>query len=247
METANSIWLTILILISAILYSAVGHAGASGYLSAMALFGIEPNIMKPTALILNIIVAIIASWKFYRAGMYSWNVLLPFALPAIPFAYYGGAITLPGQFYKPIVGAILLISAIKFFIETKSFEKEDVNKIPIWQAVLIGAGIGFLSGLTGVGGGIFLAPLLLFFRWAETKQTSGICAMFILANSIAGLAGQITKIPELPNVIWLWAFVVIIGGYIGAEFGSRKLNNPTIRKLLAVVLLIAGFKMIFAV
>jgi uncharacterized membrane protein YfcA len=247
MNAENLIFLTLLIFAAAALYSSVGHAGASGYLAAMALFDLAPEVMKPTALCLNVLVAVIAAFKFYRAGAFDWRVLLLFALPAVPFAFVGGAIHLPTNVYKPIVGAVLLFAAARFFLPMANIEKSDLRPIPVWAAILLGIFIGLLSGLTGVGGGIFLSPLLIFSRWAETRTTSGVSAMFILVNSAAGLLGQqLSTIPALPAELPFWAMAAIAGGFVGAEFGSRRLGNSAIRRLLAIVLIIAGVKMIFA-
>jgi uncharacterized membrane protein YfcA len=247
MDVQSVIFLTVLIFAAAVLYSSVGHAGASGYLAAMALFGVAPATMKPTALVLNILVASIATFKFYRAGAFDWRTFLCFGLPAIPFAYLGGTIQLPTQIYKPIVGAVLLFAAARFFLETKNVTVEDTKPFPLWLAIVLGILIGLLSGLTGVGGGIFLSPLLIFARWSETKKAAGISAMFIFFNSIAGLLGQISTIPTLPPQIPYWAIAVVIGGFIGSELGSRRLENPAIRRLLAIVLVVAGAKMVFGV
>ncbi|WKZ52766.1 MAG: sulfite exporter TauE/SafE family protein [Anaerolineales bacterium] len=237
--------LTVLIFIAALLYSSVGHAGASGYLAAMALLGIAPDVMKPTALVLNVLVATIATIKFYRAGCFSWSIFFPFAIASIPFSFVGGAITLPSHLYKPIVGLILLYAAYRLFRVNSTPTASEVKTIPLWLALVSGAGIGLLSGLTGTGGGIFLSPLLLFMGWAETRQTSGVSAAFILVNSIAGLLGQFSSIAILPSAIPIWAIAAIVGGFIGSEYGSKRLGNIMLRRLLAVVLVIAGLKMIF--
>jgi len=228
------------------LYASVGQAGASGYLAAMALFSIAPTVMKPTALALNILVATITTIKFYRANCFSWPVFWPFALTSVPFSFFGGTLSLPGSIYKPIVGIILIFAAYRLFIAQPVNSASAVKPIPLWAAFIAGAVIGLLSGLTGVGGGIFLSPLLLFMGWAETKQTSGVSAAFILVNSVAGIVGHRTSITSLPSAIPVWAIAAVIGGWIGAEYGSRRIGSPTIRRLLAVVLVIAGLKMIFA-
>lgn len=240
--------LTGLIFTAALLYASVGHAGASGYLAAMALFGIAPEVMKPTALVLNILVAAIATVKFYRAGCFSWSMFWPFALGSVPFAFIGGAISLPGYLYKPVVGAILLYAAYRLLTPSPAPSpgepSKQIKNVPIGWALVLGISIGLLSGLTGVGGGIFLSPVLLFMDWAEARQTAGISAPFILLNSIAGLSGHFLSISTLPSAIPIWAVAVIAGGYIGADYGSRRFGNITIKRLLAAVLAIAGFKML---
>ena len=239
--------LAILILATALLYSSVGHAGASGYLAAMALMGVAPAVMKPTALTLNIFVATIATVKFYRAGCFSWSLLWPFAVASIPCSFIGGAITLPGHLYKTAVGIVLLFAAYKLFrIARQAVDVQaTLRPVPLWAALLSGGVIGLLAGLTGTGGGIFLSPLLLFMGWAETRQAAGASAVFILVNSIAGLLGNVSSVGALPGSIFVFAPAAIIGGLIGAEYGSKRLASANLRRLLAVVLIIAGCKLIF--
>jgi len=239
--------LTALIFLAALLYSSVGHGGASGYLAAMALMGISSATMRPTALTLNILVAVIATAKYYRAGAFSWHLFWPFALASIPFAYLGGALVLPAHIYKPLVGGVLIYAAWRSYRTAHQPLHAASARPPLALLLLMGAGLGFLSGLTGVGGGIFLSPLLLLFRWADIKMISGIAAAFILVNSIAGLLGVITSASTLPSALPYWAVAAVAGGYIGAEYGSKRLGNPAIQKLLAVVLVVAGVKMIATV
>ncbi len=246
MDDLSVIFLAVLILAAAMLYSSVGHAGASGYLAVMALFGVSAAAMKPTALTLNIIVASIATYKFYRAGHVSWQMLWPFAVASVPAAFLGGYVTLPGHWYKTLVGIVLLITAgylVRF--AHRAVNETNVKRVPIWAAMISGAAIGLLSGLTGTGGGIFLSPLLLFMGWAETRATSGLSAAFILVNSIAGLTGNYSSVGSLPGFIAVLIPVVIVGGYIGAEYGSKHIATPMLRRLLAAVLVVAGLKLIF--
>ena len=238
--------LAVLFLAAAVLYSSVGHAGASGYLAAMALVGVAPNIMKPTALVLNLLVATIATVRFSRAGYFSWSLLWPFAVGSIPLAFIGGAITLPGHWYKAFVGIILLLSAGLLAFHTHAPDPTHHKPVPPIVAIASGAVIGLLSGLTGTGGGIFLSPLLIFMRWAETRDTGGVSAAFILVNSAAGLAGNLTSMQFLPPATPLWLGAAIIGGFIGTELGTRRIASATFRQLLALVLLIAGGKLLFA-
>jgi uncharacterized protein len=239
------ILLSILIFSAGLLYSSVGHAGASGYLAAMALFGLAPEVMKPTALVLNILVAFIAAVQFYRAGCFSWRIFWPFAVSSIPFAFIGGALSLPGSVYKQVLGLILLFAAYRLF-QYRHLEAADaVKPVPVPRALLFGAGIGLLSGAVGVGGGIFLSPLLLFMGWARTKQTAGVSAFFILVNSIAGISGHLASVKFLPDAVYPWAIAAVLGGIIGSGLGSRRFVNATLYRLLAVVLAIAGAKLMF--
>jgi uncharacterized membrane protein YfcA len=238
--------LAILIFVAALLYSSVGHGGASGYLAAMALMGVAPAVMKPAALALNILVASVAFAKFYRSGAFSWTLLWPFILASVPFAWLGGWIILPTQFYKPLVGCVLIYTAWYSFRSAKRSESVPISTPLIFLRLFVGAVLGFLSGLTGVGGGIFLSPLLLVLGWAPIKVISGVSAAFILVNSIAGLLGVMQSPITLPPALPWWAVAAVAGGLIGAEYGSRRFGNPVIKKLLALVLAIAGVKMILA-
>ena len=247
--------LPVLIFIAALLYASVGHAGASGYLAAMALMGVAPEVMKPSALVLNLLVSSIGTVAFARAGAFSWRLFWPFALGAAPLAYFGGAITLPGIWYKPLVGVVLLFAAIRLLlgklpnVETTG-RPNDANIAqppPVWLSILLGAGIGFLAGLTGTGGGIFLTPLLLLMGWARAKEAAGTSVAFILVNSLAGLAGKPSSLAHLPDNLWLWAIAAVAGGSLGAMLGSKRLPPPSLRRLLALVLLIAAAKLLFAI
>jgi len=233
-------------LVAAFGYASVGHGGASAYIAAMALVGIAPAEMRPIALLLNILVSSLGTWKFHRAGYFRWRLFWPFAVVSIPMAYLGGAITLPGQAYKILVGLVLLYAAWQLWRSGKSGEEmREVREPPLGWAMAIGAAMGLLAGLTGVGGGIFLSPLLLMLGWAGTKQTSAVAAPFILVNSIAGLAaGFVAKSAVLPSYAWILAAAVLAGGWLGAEYGSRRFANPVVRRVLAIVLALAGAKMI---
>lgn len=239
--------MTILIFAVAGLYAAVGHAGASGYLAVMGLFGVDPAIMKPTALVLNILVSIIGTYKFYRAGHFSWKLFWPFALTSIPMAFLGGRLNLSFDVYNLIVGVILVFSSLRLFVTARSAGEQNITSPKIWVALIAGSVIGFLSGLTGVGGGIFLSPLLLLLNWAGAKPTAAVSAAFILVNSISGLLGHWTSVTVLPPQILIWGATVLVGGWIGAELGSKRLANPVYRQLLAIVLVVASIKMILTV
>ena len=233
-------------LVAAFGYASVGHGGASAYLAAMALAGVAPQEMRPIALTLNILVSAIATWKFQRAGYFRWRLFWPFAAVSIPLAYVGGAISLPGHAYKALVGGVLVYAAWQLWRSGRAGEEiRPVREPPITCAMAIGAVMGLLSGLTGVGGGIFLSPVLLMLGWAGTKQTSAVAAPFILVNSIAGLAaGFAAGTASLGQEVWVLAVAVLIGGWTGAEYGSRRFANPVVRRMLAAVLALAGAKMV---
>jgi uncharacterized protein len=238
------ILLLVLIFLSALLYSSVGHAGASGYLAAMALVGLAPATMRPTALVLNVLVALIATYKYYRVGAFSKSLFWPLVVTSIPCALLGGYISLPNQLYKPIVGLVLIYASWFSFKSALVVTEHTVRVAPKVGLLLTGAVLGLLSGLTGVGGGIFLSPLLLALKWAPTRTISGVSAAFILVNSIAGLIGAASRGIALESSIVVFGLAAMVGGVIGAEYGSKRLANAWIKRLLALVLLIAGVKMI---
>ncbi len=239
--------LAALILVAALLYSSVGHAGASGYLAAMAFLSVPPEVMRPTALVLNLLVATIATYRFARAGHFSGSLLWPFAIGSVPLAFVGGAVQLPGHWYKTLVGIVLLLAAVRLLQERRRESLADHHnqrRVPIPLAIVSGAGIGLLSGLTGTGGGIFLSPLLLFTGWADTRETGGVSAAFILVNSAAALAGNLTSVSSLPPALPVWAAAAVVGGLIGSDLGARRVASHTFRQLLAIVLVVAGSKLI---
>jgi hypothetical protein len=231
------------ILVVAFLYSSVGHAGASGYIAVMTLFGLAPMVIKPAALVLNILVASLTAWQFWQAGHFSWRLFWPFALLSVPFAFLGGFVNLPTHTFKILVGLVLLFSAARFLIQTGPDQGSREPSKPI--AISVGAGLGLLSGLTGTGGGIFLTPLVIFMRWAKTKTASAVSALFILVNSISGLLGNISSTRQLPLFALPMVFAAVSGGAVGSYLGSRQFSPNFIKKLLAVVLTIAGVKLIF--
>lgn len=244
MATEILILLCLAILLVAFLYSAVGHAGASGYIAVMTLFGLAPTVIKPAALVLNILVATLTFYQFRRAGHFSWALFWPFAILSVPLAFLGGYINLPTHWFKILIGVVLLYSAVRFFLEPKVEEHETKPPAkPI--ALATGAGIGLLSGLTGTGGGIFLTPLMIFFHWSKTKAASAVSALFILVNSISGLLGNISSTKQLPLFALPVVIAAIAGGAMGSYFGSQRFSVLFIKKLLAVVLLIAGVKLVF--
>jgi uncharacterized membrane protein YfcA len=234
--------LAVAILAVAFLYSSVGHAGASGYIAVLALAGFAPTVIKPTALVLNILVATIGSIQFARAGHFKWSLFWPFALMAAPAAFLGGYLDLPTHVFKILVGIVLLFSALRFFLKPGDPVETAPPRLPV--ALATGAGLGLMSGLTGTGGGIFLTPLMLLCKWAKTKNVAATSVVFILVNSSTGLAGFISSGKSIPALAWSLAIAAVVGGALGSTLGSRRFPVRTIQLLLAAVLVIAGFKLV---
>lgn len=234
----------LLLFIVAFLYASVGHGGASGYLALMAIFNMSPAFMKPTALLLNLFVSLTAFIQYYRSGHFKWKLFLPLALSSIPFAFIGGLVSLDTQFYKKILGILLIIPVARFlfFKDQESNSKSSQN---LGLSIFIGAFIGLISGLIGIGGGIILSPILLILGWSNQKQTAAISALFIFVNSMSGLFGQMTKgIHFSPDMI---AFVILafLGGLLGAWLGAKKFNHAILKYTLSAVLLLASYKLLF--
>lgn len=229
--------------LGAALYSSVGHAGASAYIAFMALFSVPPSVMRPTALTLNILVATFASYRYARAGYFRWRVVWPFLLGSVPFAFIGGGIQLPSEYYRAIVGIVLILSGLRMFWAAHIYAAREVHDPPIWLSILLGIGIGFLSGLTGTGGGIFLSPVIIFLAWSDLRTTSGIAAVFIFGNSVAGLLGNLAMVRSLPAELPIYVVAVMLGALMGTAFGT-KISVVYIRRALGVVLIIAGLKLI---
>ncbi len=243
MDATHLILLCLTIALIAFLYSSVGHAGASGYIAVMTLWGISASVIRPTALVLNILVATIGAFQFYRAGHFSWKLFWPFAVLSIPAAYIGGYLQPSASLLRVLIGLVLLFSAARLVFRRRDPEQTIAPSAPV--AIGVGGGLGFLAGLTGTGGGIFLTPLLLFCRWAHIRQAAAVSALFILVNSIGGLIGYFTAKHSVPSLgVWL-ALPAIIGGTIGSYFGSRRFPVRAISLLLATVLTVAGIKLIF--
>ena len=243
MDTSSVFALALLIFAAAVLYSSVGHAGASGYIAVMTLCGLSTNFIRPTALVLNILVASIAAFQFWRAGHFSWRLFWPFALLCIPAAYLGGYLQLPTSIFKMLIGAVLLFSAARLFFRHN--DPPNTTTPPVSGAVGIGAGLGFLAGLTGTGGGIFLTPLLLFCRWASIRRAAAVSALFILLNSGAGLVGYVSSGRPVPSFAWILAVAAVVAGAIGSQLGSRHFPVRIISGILATVLVLAGCKLLF--
>jgi uncharacterized membrane protein YfcA len=229
--------------LGAVLYTSVGHAGASAYIAAMALFAVPPAVMRPTALVLNILAASFATYRYARVGYFRWRTVWPFLAGSVPFAFIGGGFQLPGEYYRPIVGCVLLLAGLRLLWRPNIVAQLSLSDPPIWLGVLLGIGVGFLSGLTGTGGGIFLSPVIVFMGWSDLRRASGCAAVFILANSIAGLLGNFAAVRSLPPELPIYAAAVFLGALIGTAFGT-KFAVTYIQRALGLVLLIAGAKLI---
>lgn len=228
----------------AFLYASVGHGGASGYLALMALYGIAPAEMKPTALVLNLFVSLTSFIQYYRGHYFKKDLFLTVALASIPFAFLGGMVVLEDNLYKKILGVLLLIPIIRFFF-FKSPSDEELKPYNKAGAIAIGSVVGFLSGVIGIGGGIILSPLLILLKWTNQKQTAAISAAFIFVNSLAGLGGMLTQGISFNSNMILYIAVAFTGGLLGAYFGSKKFNQEAIKYVLATVLLVAAYKLLF--
>jgi uncharacterized membrane protein YfcA len=233
----------ILLFLVAFLYASVGHGGASGYLALMAIFSIAPDVMKPTALLLNLFVSLTSFIQFYRGGYFRIKLFLPFALASVPLAFIGGMISMDAAMYKQVLGLLLLLPVVRFFFFNNVEVKEQKDHSLI-IALSIGAVIGFLSGLIGIGGGIILSPVLLLLRWADMKQTAAISALFIFVNSLSGLAGQLTKGIHFTTDMYLYVLIAFAGGLAGAYVGAARLKQGMLKYMLATVLLIAAVKLL---
>lgn len=233
-----------LLFIVAVLYSSVGHGGASGYLALMAVYAFSPEVMKPTALLLNLFVSLISFIQFYRGDHFKWKIFLPLALASIPLAFIGGLIMLDASIYKKILGAFLFIPVIRF-VFFANIPDQELKKSNFYLSLLIGALLGFLSGLIGIGGGIILSPILLLLKWTNQKQTAAISALFIFVNSLSGLAGQLTKGFYFSPDMLIYIVIAFAGGLFGAYLGALKFNQNVLKNTLAGVLLMAGLKLIF--
>ena len=233
-----------LLFIVAFLYASVGHGGASGYLALMAIFAISPAIMKPTALLLNLFVSSTSFIQFYRGGHFKWKIFWPFALASIPLSFVGGMMAIESSIYKKILGLLLLIPVIRFFF-FKNTDPKDFNPTNIPLSLAVGGTIGLLSGMIGIGGGIILSPVLLLLKWTDQKQTAAISAAFIFVNSVAGLGGQLIKGFEFNGHMVGYVGIAFAGGICGAYFGALKFPQTVLKNVLACVLALAAYKLIF--
>jgi uncharacterized membrane protein YfcA len=234
----------LLLAIVAFLYSSVGHGGASGYLALMAVFSFAPDTMRPTALLLNIFVSLIAFVQYYRGGFFKWSLFWPFAIASFPAAFIGGMIAIDVSLYKKILAVLLLFSVVKLLGIQFKTQKFDVKQ-NIYLTVFIGVLIGLFSGMIGIGGGIILSPIILLMHWADMKRTAAVSALFIFVNSIAGFAGLFIQGFEFKTKMGWMISIALIGGIAGSYFGVNQFKNEILNKILALVLLLASVKLFF--
>ncbi len=238
------IWLFLLILpVISFLYASVGHGGASGYLALMALFSISPEVMKPTALLLNLFVAAIAFYYYYKEGYFNMKLFLSFAIASIPMAFLGGMIEVDTSLYKKILGVLLIFAVLKM-LNVFGKESNKIKDIKIWQGLIVGGAIGFFSGLIGIGGGIILTPIILLLHWGRMKEAAAVSALFIWVNSASALTGQLSSGVSITIESFGLVTIAIIGGFVGGYFGSKKINNQNLRYILSFVLVIASVKLL---
>ena len=245
MDPVTLVSIALLMAFAAALYSSVGHGGASAYLAIMALFVLPVATMRPTALALNLLVAGFGTIRYVRAGQFNLRLFLAFAVTAAPFAYLGGTIDIPPHIYRPLVGIVLWCAALRLLWKPKAMAERAVHAPPLWISLPAGAVLGLLAGLTGTGGGIFLSPLILLLGWEKPRATSGVAAAFILANSAAGLAGNVASLGNVPPEMPLLLAAVGAGALLGVWLGVRRLPQSSLLQLLGLVLAVAGAKLIF--
>ena len=245
LSTSSTILISAAIFAAAFSFALAGHTGASAYLALFGLLGMTPDVIKPSVLALNVVVASIATYKFSRAGHFSWRLIWPFILTSIPFSFLGGLITLPTPIYRTLVAVVLVYAATRMLFNAPVKKGTSQDFPPVWLSLLLGAGIGFTAGLIGMGGGVLLSPILLLTGWAGPQLTAGTIAVFVLVNSISGLLGHWSVSLQLPPQLPIWGVVALAGGWIGAEIGSRRLSATFLRRMLGVILLISGLRMFF--
>lgn len=234
----------IVLFIVAFLYASVGHGGASGYLALMALYGVAPQEMKPTALVLNLFVSMISFLQYYSGGHFKARIFIPIALASIPCAFLGGMLDVDVVVYKRMLGVLLLFPVFRFFF-FKNVEDSELKKPDLTISLAAGAVIGLLSGMIGIGGGIILSPVLILLKWTNQKQTAAISAAFIFVNSVAGLGGMLTQGVTFTAGMWSYIAVAFAGGLLGAYIGAKKFNHEILKYVLATVLLVAAYKLLF--
>ena len=226
----------------AMLYAAVGHGGASGYLAMMAIWSFPISVMKPTALVLNLFVAAISFFAFSRKGHFNWKLLLAFAVSSVPLAFLGGMIEVNPAIYKKVLG-VLLVFAVLRMLELFGKDNAATREVPMWQGLIVGGLIGFFSGLIGIGGGIILSPIILLMRWGTVKQAAAVSAAFIWVNSAAGLMGHLSRDVTIEPQAMTLVGIALLGGALGGYLGSVKFNNLVLKRVLAFVLILACAKL----
>jgi hypothetical protein len=242
LENEHIFYFLLILPIISFLYASVGHGGASGYLALMALFSFAPETMKPTALLLNLFVAGISFFYFYKEGYFNKKLFIPFAIASIPFAFLGGTIDVDASIYKKIL-AVLLVFAILKMLNVFGKENDAIKNLKTWQGLIVGGIIGFFSGLIGIGGGIILTPIILLLRWGKMKEAAAVSALFIWVNSASGLIGQLSTGVKIEKASFLLVAMALIGGVLGGYLGSKKINGQKLRYVLAFVLVIASVKL----
>ena len=245
MLNTSTFLIPVAVFMAAFLFALAGHTGASAYLAIFGLAGMSSDVIKPTVLSLNVVVGTVAVYKFSRAGHFSWRLIWPFILTSIPFSFLGGLITLPTPIYRILVAVVLVYAASRMLFDTPGKNGTPPDFPPFWLSLLLGAGIGFIGGLIGIGGGILLSPILLLTGWAGPQLTAGTIAVFVLVNSISGLLGHWSISMHLPPQLSIWGAVALVGGWIGAEIGSRRLSANFLRRMLGLILLASGLRMFF--
>lgn len=245
MDGTTIIWIAALMAIAAALYSSVGHGGASAYLAIMALFSVASETMRPTALALNLVVATFAAARFAWRGQTNWRLLTAFAVTAVPAAYLGGTMKLAPELYRPLVGAVLLLAAVRLFWQPERLAARPIHPPSLAVTLPAGALLGLLAGLSGTGGGIFLSPLIILFGWEDARKTSGIAAAFIVLNSAAGLLGNLASVQRLPVELPILVASVFVGALLGTWLGVSRLPRHRLLQGLAVVLVVAALKLFF--
>lgn len=233
----------VFLFIIAFLYSSVGHGGASGYLALMALYGVSPDAMRPTALLLNVFVAIIAFYSYYKAGYFRAKLVVPFLITSIPAAFVGGIIHTNPSVFKLVLGVFLLLATARMLF-MKTSDNGTNKQPPLWIALITGAILGFFSGMIGIGGGIILTPLLLLMHWANMKEAAAASALFIFLNSLSGLFALMHAGFNFSNHVFIWVIIGVLGGIAGAFSGSFKIHAEKLRYILAGVLVLASVKLI---
>jgi hypothetical protein len=228
----------------AALYSSVGHGGASGYLAVMAIVGLSPEVMRPTALVLNLLVSFIATLYFFRSGNFRSRLFLPLVLSSVPFAWLGANLPLTDHLYKFILGSCLVVAVLRLLLEKWISTDEHVRTISVVWLIIIGSVIGLLSGMIGIGGGILLSPLLLLGRWATLRESAALAAPFIFFNSLSAFSVLYSKQPQFPDELLYWMMATLAGGILGAYAGSHRLPVTVLKYVLAGVLLLAAGKLI---